>query len=286
MQQASLRSPYTGQTLVLLTRHGKQVAIAPVLARTLGAQVAVDEGFDTDSLGTFTRDVARAGSQLEAAVRKARTGMQRSGLPYGLASEGAFVPDPFTGLMPWNVELVVLVDDIHDITVVGAADGPALDLHAEVDDWDSLQAFATRARFPEHQLVLRAGGQEALPLRKGLGDPDSLRAAWDWARALVPEGPLFVEHDLRAHAHPSRMAMIGRAAEDLAARLACACPACQRPGFGVQRRLPGLPCAACGRPTREVRAEQLACVRCGHTEERALPGVSSADPARCDHCNP
>ena len=68
-------------------------------------------GYDTDQLGTFTRDIPRPGSQLEAARRKARMGMSLSGLPVGLASEGSFAPDPFTGMFTWNVEMLVLIDD-------------------------------------------------------------------------------------------------------------------------------------------------------------------------------
>jgi len=44
-----------------------------------------------------------AGTQLEAARRKARIGMELSGSLFGLASEGALGPNPGIGLIPWNV---------------------------------------------------------------------------------------------------------------------------------------------------------------------------------------
>lgn len=75
-------------------------------------------GFDTDSLGTFTREVPREGSQLEAAREKARAGIDRSGLPFGLGSEGAFGPGPL-GLSSVNLELVVLLDTRRGIEIVG-----------------------------------------------------------------------------------------------------------------------------------------------------------------------
>ncbi|HSM26634.1 MAG TPA: hypothetical protein VK855_00855, partial [Thioalkalivibrio sp.] len=56
-----------GRTLVLLTRHGKERVIAPMLESALGCRVDLVDGFDTDQLGTFTREIPRAGTQLEAA---------------------------------------------------------------------------------------------------------------------------------------------------------------------------------------------------------------------------
>ena len=35
--------------------------------------------------------------------------MQLSGLPFGLASEGSFGPDPMVGMFPWNVELLIFL---------------------------------------------------------------------------------------------------------------------------------------------------------------------------------
>ena len=79
---------YRDQQVALLTQHGKEGVIAPVLAKLLGCRVEKVEGFDTDLLGTFTRDIAREGSQLGAARKKARIGMELSGFSIGIASEG------------------------------------------------------------------------------------------------------------------------------------------------------------------------------------------------------
>ena len=79
---------YRGRRVALLTRHGKERALAPVLEPALGCRVERVGGYDTDQLGTFTREIPRAGTQLEAARRKARIGMELAGLPLGLASEG------------------------------------------------------------------------------------------------------------------------------------------------------------------------------------------------------
>lgn len=77
---------YQGRQVALLTQHGKERVIASVLDTALGCQVGLVRGYDTDLLGTFTRDIPRAGAQLRAARIKARLGMDLAGLPVRVAS--------------------------------------------------------------------------------------------------------------------------------------------------------------------------------------------------------
>lgn len=84
---------------MLLTQHGKEKVIARELEATLGCRLERLGDNDTDRLGTFTREVPRPGTQLEAARRKARIGMELSGSPLGLGSEGAFGPHPVGGFV-------------------------------------------------------------------------------------------------------------------------------------------------------------------------------------------
>ncbi len=72
---------YGQQSVAFLSRHGKQTLVAPVLERAWGCKIVHTEAFDTDRLGTFTREVDRPGSQMEAVRRKARMGMALLGLP-------------------------------------------------------------------------------------------------------------------------------------------------------------------------------------------------------------
>lgn len=275
-----------GRRVALLTQHGKEALLGPPLQALLGCSVERVDGFDTDTLGTFTRDVERAGTQLEAARRKARIGMALAGLPLGLASEGAFGPDPFTGFLHWDIELVIWIDDERGLEVVGMAQGPARSAHATVRDWAELEAFAARAGFPGHQLVIRPEHADHPHVVKGLADRDALRRAFDEARVRAANGLVFVENDLRAHTNPTRQALIRQAGLDLARRLASDCPACGQPGFWIGAQVPGLPCARCGLPTREPLRQRWSCAGCGHAEERPRPGPAQADPSRCDHCNP
>ena len=101
------QSYYLGRKVALLTRHGKKRVIAPVLEPGLGCVIKHVTGFDTDQLGTFTRETSRPDTQLDTLRRKARKGMELSDLSLGIASEGSFGSDPFTGIFSWNVELLV-----------------------------------------------------------------------------------------------------------------------------------------------------------------------------------
>lgn len=277
---------YAGRRIALLTQHGKEEVVAPVLDRVLGCRVERVSGFDTDTLGSFTRDIPRAGTQIEAARRKARVGMERSGLPLGLASEGAFGPDPMAGLFPWNVELLVFIDDERGIEVTAMAQQATRFAHLLTDDWEVAAQFASQAGFPEHHLVVRPQSQDDPRIEKDLTTWATLEAAFRRACAQAENGRTFLEHDLRAHAHPTRRDAIRLAAVDLAARLNSPCPACGAPGFWVVERLAGLPCADCGAPTREVRANVHGCLKCGHRETHERPDANHADPGRCDYCNP
>lgn len=275
--------PYRGRRVALLTRHGKQRLVAPVLAAA-GLELVHVDGFDTDRLGTFTREIPRPGTQLDAARGKARIGMSLAGLPLGLASEGAFGVDPQLGLVPWNLELLLFVDAASGLEVVGRAEGPACFAHEAVADVAAAEAFARRALFPAHGLVARPDHPDDPRVTKDVDDWPRLREAFDEARAVSASGTVVLEVDVRAHANPTRQAMIRRAAEDLAARLACRCPACGGAGFGRSGGRPGLPCAACAEPTALAAADTWACPGCGHAEER--PRAGAADPGCCPACNP
>jgi hypothetical protein len=277
---------YAGQRVALLTRHGKERVIAPALEPALGCRVERVAGYDTDLLGTFTRDIPRAGMQIEAARRKARIGMELSGLPLGLASEGAFGPDPFAGMFPWNVELLIFIDDLRGLEVVGVAQGNARSSHLLAANWAEAEAFARRAEFPEHHLVVRPDGENDPRIHKGIAAWPELEAAFAWALAQSASGRVFLETDLRAHANPTRMNNIRLAAEDLAKKLRSLCPACGTPGFWIVQRVAGLPCADCGAPTREIRVEVRGCLKCAHRQSRERADVQYADPGCCDYCNP
>jgi hypothetical protein len=91
---------YEGRPVAFLTQHGKQDLVRGPLETALGCRLVHTDAHDTDQLGTFTRELTRAGSQLDAARKKATLGMALTGTSVGMASEGSFGPDPFGAFMP------------------------------------------------------------------------------------------------------------------------------------------------------------------------------------------
>ncbi len=260
--------------------------VGPVLEAGLACRVERVGGYDTDRLGTFTREVPRAGTQLEAARRKARIGMELAGLPLGLGSEGSFGPDPVVGMVPWDVEVLLLIDDARGIEVVGTAGGRASFAQGTAPTWAAAGEFARAAGFPDHWLVVRPQGADGACFRKDIHSWPELEGAFAWAQERSADGLVVLESDGRAHANPTRQAIIRLAAENLVRRLGSRCPACAAPGFWAVERIEGLPCADCGAPTREALADRHGCVACSHREVRERAGPPQADPSRCDRCNP
>ncbi|UFP92656.1 DUF6671 family protein [Gloeobacter morelensis] len=275
-----------GRAAVLATMHRKEAAIAPVLASGLGLQVLLPPAdFDSDRFGTFTREAPRPGDQLQTARAKARAGMTATGLAVGIASEGSFGPHPGLPFVPANREIVVLIDDEHHLEVAGEAFSTQTNFAAgAVCSLPEALAFAQRAGFPEHGLVVGTGRPEDT-LLKGVVDPQQLEEAV--AFALARSGRVHLETDMRALYNPTRMGVIAQAARHLVEKLYQFCPRCGHPGYGIIALRRGLPCALCGTPTDLPRAAVHGCSRCARQEIVPRPdGLRAADPAQCPLCNP
>lgn len=276
---------YAGKTVAFLTQHGKENLIGPMLQTALGCQVVRAEGYDTDQLGTFSGEIARVEGQVQTARTKARIGMELSGASLGLASEGSFVADPFGGLMPWNIEVLVWIDDEQQLDIVGMAQGPARSQHRALRWLPDLEKFAHEAGFPEHHLILRPQSETDLRMHKGLSDWKSLKQAFADCQQASSNQLVYAENDHRAFCNPTRQHMIQRAAEDLIQKIRSACPSCAMPGFAITGHTPGLPCRLCGHATRLARSYTWQCKVCDHSQEQPSH-EAQADPGRCDLCNP
>ena len=279
-------TPYQGRQVAFLTQHGKQNLVLAPLEAALGCQLVHTDGYDTDQLGTFTRDVARFGSQIDAARRKAKIGMDLTGARVGMGSEGAFGPDPFAGFIPWNTEILLWVDQDQGFEVTGFAHGPSQSLHGAVKTRDELTCFAAEAGFPEHHLTLRPGREDHPGILKGIHDLPSLVQAFNLCLAESKNGTVFVENDLRAFCNPSRQDIIRKAADDLISKLLSACPKCASPGYSVTKKIPGMPCKLCAHLTNLPIGEIWSCDVCGGQDHKILNVGMFADPGRCDLCNP
>lgn len=279
------RHPYDGRRAVLATKHDKLPLIGPEMSRRLGLLVEAAE-VDTDTLGTFSGDVPRRGSQIEVAEAKARLGMNVSGADIGLASEGTFGPYWGVPLLTADIEVVIVVDDSLGIVVSEVeVDFDVVSFAADLATPDLDELDLERTGLPEHGLIVRwaSGGG---PIFKGIHDRDSLVQAVRQLFDAEPSRIVRVESDLRAHHHPSRRRVIARAATRLAERLQRLCPACQTPGWGVGRQEAGAPCVDCGTPTRLMLREYLVCARCDVEVVQLGESSKGVEPQYCPRCNP
>jgi hypothetical protein len=297
MTQAQPHSPpvashslYQEREAVLATMHGKEATIAPLLGERLGLTVLVPEGIDTDALGTFTGEIPRHGTIKEAAVAKARLGMAATGLPIGIASEGAYGPHPHIPFLAAGIELLVFVDDERGIIVSEHLIDEATNFaHVVADTPEGIGEFLPGARFPEHGLVVSPNAPSAThaSIFKGIRTRAALDEAIRLTAAASSDGRALVQTDMRAHQNPTRMAAISRLAARLVQRLLALCPDCAMPGFGLIDVVKGLPCEVCDGPSTLVRYEIYGCTACDHKEQRPRSdGLLSAEQRWCSLCNP
>jgi hypothetical protein len=284
----ALYHPYNGRRSAIATMHGKERVIAPILEKWFDLRVERAEGVDTDAFGTFSGEIERNRSMLEAARAKARLAIERTGARYGLASEGAFGPHPLIPLMATGLELMLLVDGEENCEIAVHRRMRANYGWLVVSADENISAFLERVDFPQHGLIVRPeiydGGFAAV---KGIVMADVLRDAIEAMAALSTTGKALVVTDMRAHLNPTRMHAIKQTAKALAVRIARLCPVCGAPGFGLVDKMRGLPCALCTAPTDLVQFEVHACARCGHQEKRReRSSAARADPGWCFHCNP
>jgi hypothetical protein len=271
---------------VIGTMHGKEAVIGPRLT-VLGLSWHVPADFDTDQFGTFTGEVKRAGTQLEAARQKARAAMALTGAPIGVASEGSFGPHPAIPFLHIGHELVILIDSEHDLEIVGTSTttSPGVGRQSVQSVTEALE-HAVAWGFPDQGVIVR-GSENSGPIRKDITNEAAIAEAVTELLHHSHDHRVFLETDLRAHRHRTRMEEIGKATDDLVARCLSYCPACATPGFGVVRTVAGLPCAGCGRPSELAAEEVLGCTRCGHEVTRPRSdGRTHADPGECTWCNP
>ncbi len=152
---------------------------------------------------------------------------------------------------------------------------------------EDMASFLSRADFPNHQLIVRPNSGALHPIYKGISSIDTLAGAVRECAGIATDHLARVETDMRAHACPSRRAVIAAAAERLATRIATRCPSCRAPGWGRVDVVLGVPCARCGTEVARPRAEVDGCPSCEYTRGRPLISPQTrVDPGECLYCNP
>ena len=277
---------FENRSVVLLTKHGKEKVIKPILERETGCMLVVEDRFDTDKLGTFSREIKRPKSQLETARVKIRKGMKLLKADIGIASEGSFGSHPMAQI-PWNVELVLLYDKKENMEIFGAYEGAETNYsHLTTKSYEETFKFAEKVGFPEHYLILRPENENSKLIVKDINTFDKLKDAFSWCVSRSSSGNVFIETDMRAHGNPTRMKNIEKATQNLIAKLLSFCPQCGAPGFIIKDVIQGLPCEICGLPSNMTLKLIHSCHRCKHENEQLYPRGQFAPAQYCNFCNP
>jgi hypothetical protein len=284
------RTCFANRVAVLATMHRKEQAIAPLLKEKLGLSVLVPDSFNTDRFGTFTREIKRLGTQLEAARLKAQKALELTGETLAIASEGAFYPHPAFPYLACDRELVLLVDSTHNFEIAGYEISTQTNYsHQLVRTVSEAWEFAHKVGFPDHALVVmfEQNSQCKDEIFKGITTPEELNEVVQFVLKNSRDRTAHLETDMRAMYNPTRMRVIAQATQNLLQKIQQTCPNCASPGFDIVEQKPGLPCAACSFPTSLIRSAIYQCRKCNFRQEKFFPqGREFADPAQCLYCNP
>ncbi|MBW4432531.1 MAG: hypothetical protein KME28_12555 [Pelatocladus maniniholoensis HA4357-MV3] len=287
MQQKTL---FTNRIAVLATKHQKEKVIAPILEAELGIKIIVPDNFDTDAFGTFTREVKRPGNQIEAARLKAKKVLELTGETLAIASEGSFSPHPEIPFISSNREVLILLDQIHDLEIIGEELSTKTNHdYLVVESVEQALQFAQKVGFPEHGLIVMfdESPKHSTEVIKGIITEAKLIEAVNFVLKNSSTGKAHVETDMRAMYNPTRMKNIAKATHNLLKKINNCCPKCSTPGFEINKIIRGLPCALCYLPTSLTRAVIYECQKCGFTQEELFPyGNEYAEPVNCNYCNP
>lgn len=271
---------------VIATMHHKEKVIAPLLKQKLGVKTIVPTNFNTDIFGTFTREIKRQGTQIEAARLKAEKALLITNETLAFASEGTFGPHPVLSYLPCNREIVLLLDKANNLEVIGQELSTETNYNQQIiKTLEDAYNFASKVGFPEHGLIVRID-TSVKEIIKGITTEKDLVEAVESALTKSPNS-VQLETDMRAMYNPTRMKNIEKATCNLIQKLQQLCPNCNYPGFDVAETKKGLPCAICNLPTTQILAEIYQCKNCNFRQELLFPSsVEKADPAQCIYCNP
>ena len=281
----SITSYFKDRSAVIANKHSKERVMAPILEEALGLKIIVPKEIDTDQFGTFTLDIPRKGSQLDAARNKAQEGIRLTGLDIGIASEGTFAPYGFTNA---NTEIVILIDLKNNWEFVGGNKSLQTNIaETNASSVEEALIFARQVGFPKHGLVVRKNKSDTKYMQKGITSKIKLKEAVEKILKLPLNNKVLIETDMRAHLNPTRMEVIQAATLDLVQTIKRRCMECGTPGMKYIKSNPGLPCSLCGLKTDNTLSITYECQSCHTVSDEMYPyGIKACDPANCQWCNP
>lgn len=278
--------PYQHERIGLATIHGKHLAVAPPFRRLLGAEIVTAPDVDTDSLGTFSGEIARPAPVVETCALKAELAFRTMDVDCAIASEGSYGPIDRLPFHAAGVEIMAFVDRRRGLRIVET-------LATHRTNWRLLsfkagdpevRAAAIAIGFPDYGVFVICNSDRSQPI-KGLSSLDEIAAAVDREASRSDDGTAILIADMRAHRNPMRMKVLRALAYKLARRLDRLCPKCGTPGFGHIASRRGLPCQSCNAPTHWIDFEVDGCSVCGHAEARPRgDGRRTASRLSCTGC--
>ena len=277
---------FDGRKLVIATMHQKEKAIAPLLEKELGVRCFASENFDTDMLGTFTGEIERQDDVLATLRNKCLMAMDLNNCDLGVASEGSFGMHPSIFFVPADDEFLIFIDRKNNLEIIERELSTQTNFNgAEIKTEEELVAFAESIKFPSHALILRKATGDTTEIIKGINSRENLEKGFQYF--MNTYGSVYAETDMRALYNPTRMEVIGKAAEKLVMKIQSLCPECSTPGFGITAATKGLPCSSCGFATQSIISYTRECRKCGFRKEELFPyNKTTEDPMYCDFCNP
>lgn len=277
---------YENKKVVLLTKHKKEEVIRPIIENALGCKLIVENRFDTDKLGTFTREIKREKSQLDTARLKIKNGLKLSKMDIGISSEGSFGSHPFAPIQ-WNTELVLFYDKLDNLEIFGIYEGSDTNCDETiVKSYEEAIEFSNRIGFPDHYVIMRPDHNKSKYILKNIDTYEKLRDCYDKCLRKSKSKCVHIETDMRAFANPTRMKNIQKATENLVEKLMITCPECNAPGFQIQEIVRGLPCEMCGFPSEMAKEYIHVCHRCNYKYVESNPKGLNSPAQYCEICNP
>jgi hypothetical protein len=278
---------FKNRSCVLATMHKKEQVMTPLLEQQLEIHVIVPENFNTDTFGTFTRDIQRWGNQRETARFKAKKALTKTGASLAISSEGSFFPHPSLPYLVCDRELVLFIDEKNEIEIIGTEISLETNFaHTTVETAEDAFSFAEKVGFPTHGLVVMSNSQPSNSdlIFKGIVTEKDLI---DAVNTIIDSSgtKAHLETDMRAMYNPTRMKVIAKATQNLINTILHHCPNCDCPGFDMVKTLSGLVCAICKFPTDLIKAEIYQCQKCSFQQIKEKD-IKFADPMYCNYCNP
>jgi hypothetical protein len=277
---------FKGRSLVIATKHEKEKVIAPLLERAIGVVCFVQEGFDTDTLGTFTGEIEREQDPISTARQKCLTAMELSNCDLGIASEGSFGAHPSIFFASADDEFLIFIDKKNNLEIIARELSMETNFNGkEIETEKGLFDFAKSVKFPSHGLILRKSKNDNNAIIKGITGAKQLKEAFE--KMIDRSDAIYAETDMRAMFNPSRMTVIENATKNLVDKINSCCPQCKIAGFGVTDIKKGLACSLCGSSTKSTLSFIYTCQKCNFIKEEMYPHKKiSEDPTYCDYCNP